>query len=357
VLPDFIVRLGIRRLLAKRLQSLTAPSWPQRHENKRRLIEHMGRSDVAVCTKEANGQHYELPPAFFEKALGRHLKYSCGYWPEGVSTLDGAEEAALKLVEQRARLADGQDILELGCGWGSLTLWMASRFPNAKITAVSNSAPQRHHIQRLAKKRGIHNVQVITQDINRFDTDSGSFDRVVSIEMFEHTRNWQRLFARVSRWLNKDGLMFLHVFTHRSEPYFFDTAHDNDWMGRMFFTGGMMPSDDLPYHFNDTLKVQDHWVLSGEHYAKTARAWLNNQDANPDTLLQLLEKTYGSKQASRLWWQRWRIFWMACEELWAYRNGNEWGVSHYLLKPSRETDNQQESSIEHNTPGKHIQRN
>jgi cyclopropane-fatty-acyl-phospholipid synthase len=329
-LPDALIRLGIRRLNRLRLKAET-----KRHGHNRRqvigyFVRTMGLSPVALSTDEANAQHYEVPAAFFEQVLGKHLKYSAGFWNPGVTSLDQSEADMLAVTAERAGLADGMDILELGCGWGSLTLWNAANFPNARITAVSNSASQHRFIEHRCRERGLTNVQVITADMNHFSTDQ-RFDRILSVEMFEHMRNWESLLARIDTWLKDRGRVFIHIFTHRQFAYPFEADGDDNWMGRHFFTGGMMPSDDLICNFHKHLLVEKHWQINGTHYRKTADAWLANMDARKRSIIPILADIYGQKDAA-LWFQRWRIFFMACSELWGYADGQEWMVSHYLLK-------------------------
>jgi cyclopropane-fatty-acyl-phospholipid synthase len=335
VLPDRVLRSGVRRLLRARLRTLTAGGIEDRSERKRALLRSLTDAPLAIHTDEANAQHYEVPTELFELMLGPHLKYSSGYWPPGVTTLAGAEEAMLRLTCERARLADGQDILELGCGWGSLTLWMAERYPAARITAVSNSTTQREHIEKQAAIRGLDNLTVLTCDVNALGVSAhadvvtaAAFDRVVSVEMFEHVRNHRQLTGRIATWLRPGGQLLVHVFAHRSDPYPFDTGGSGDWMARHFFTGGIMPSDDLLLHAVQDLAVEDHWVVSGTHYARTLHAWLDNLDAERDRATQLLAATYGPA-AAPAWFHRWRMFDIACEELFAFRGGDEWHVSHY----------------------------
>ncbi len=314
------LRWGVRRLLARRL--VDAGSGPDVDAFEQQLR----ASPVALVPEKANEQHYEVPPAFFEAVLGPHLKYSGAYWPDGVETLAAAEEAMLRLSAERAELADGQSILELGCGWGSMTLYMARRFPGSRITAVSNSAPQRRFIEA----RAPDNVRVITADMNDLALDE-RYDRVVSIEMFEHMRNYEELFRRIRGWMTEEARLFVHVFCHRSHAYSFETEGSDNWMGRHFFTGGIMPSYDLFTRFDDDLVVEASWPVDGTHYQRTARAWREALESGRESVVPILRETYGA-EAPR-WFHRWRLFFLACEELFAYRGGDEWLVGHYLLQP------------------------
>ena len=322
--PDPFIRLGIRSLLRKRLRSLGTSV------NEEDFIKAMRVEPVAVEQDAANDQHYELPPEFFDIVLGPNRKYSGCLWEEDVSNLQDAEQRSLYQVVERAELADGMEILELGCGWGSLTLWMAKCFPNASITAVSNSAPQRKFIEAECEKFGYDNVRIITADVTTFSPEK-EFDRVVSIEMFEHMRNHSELMTRIHSWLKPTGKLFVHIFTHRNHSYLFETDGAANWMGRYFFTGGMMPSRALLEQTESPLKLANQWWLSGDNYAKTAEAWLDQLYKHKDEVIELFSKTYGEKDKIQ-WYNRWRIFFLSCAELFGYSSGEEWGISHYLFE-------------------------
>ena len=332
LVPDFFIRLGIRKLSKVRLDwanSVKPHEIAGRHQD---WVEILKKSPIALVPEKANEQHYEVPPAFFKSCLGPHLKYSSGYWPMGVETLEDSEEAMLSLSCERAQIKNGDRILELGCGWGSLTCYMAKKFPKSQITAVSNSKDQKDFILQRCKEDNLENVQVITADMNDFDTEK-KFNRVVSIEMFEHMRNYQKLLSRISNFLESEGTLFVHIFTHEYLAYPFEDQGDGDWMAREFFSGGMMPSHNLLLYFQDDLKINSVWRLSGTHYEKTSLAWLQKMDQNRREALDLFADTYG-KENAKIWFQRWRIFFMSCEQLFGYNRGREWGVSHYLfLKP------------------------
>ena len=327
LVPDHLTRFGIRRLCKQRLKDEYQGDWKTKQGN--RVLE-LKKSAIAIETQAANDQHYEVPPPFFQACLGKRLKYSSCYYPTASSTLDQAEVAMLELYGERAELSDGTDILELGCGWGSLTLWMAERYPNSRITAVSNSAPQREFIEAKCRALGFANVRVITCDVNKLELPSGTFDRAISIEMFEHIRNYETLLARIATWLKPNGKLFVHIFCHREVAYPFETDGDANWMGRYFFTGGLMPAFDTFRHFNNDLSVQTDWRVNGTHYQRTSNHWLENTDAKRHEIFAVFKQTYGPEQ-SQIWFQRWRIFFMACAELFGYREGNEWLVGHYLF--------------------------
>ena len=331
-IPDLLTRAGIRLLLLQRLREQAQEGPDQEWQAMMTFVEEMRQSPIALHTQEANEQHYELPPQFFELVLGPHLKYSCCHFPEGVAELEHAEASMLALTCERAQLQDGQQILELGCGWGSLSLWMAKHYPNSSILAVSNSRPQREFIESRAQELGLTNLSVQTCDMNDFTTEQ-RFDRVVSVEMFEHMRNWQSLLERISNWLKPEGKLFIHIFSHRRYAYAFSSEGDSNWMGRYFFTGGIMPSNDLLLYFQKDLLLEQHWVLSGVHYQRTADAWLQMMDSQKGEILQTFRETYG-KDAD-VWFQRWRMFFLATSEVWGFRGGNEWLISHYLFNNRR----------------------
>ncbi|HEY2257418.1 MAG TPA: cyclopropane-fatty-acyl-phospholipid synthase family protein [Variovorax sp.] len=330
--PDGVVRLGIRHLLGERLAEVGAGNSIRTQKLRREFIASMRGAELAPLPEKANQQHYELPSAFFGEVLGTHRKYSSCYWPEGVRTLEQAEAAALALTCERAGLADGQEVLELGCGWGSLSLWMAAHYPASRITALSNSVSQREHIEAQAKARGLGNLKVLTRDVNVFDTDR-RYHRIVSVEMFEHLRNWPRAFANIARWLQPEGRFFMHVFAHVGAPYAFEERDASDWMSKYFFAGGMMPSDDLAPSCQDALRLVQRWRWDGTHYQRTAEAWLHNMDRRRRGLKPLFAATYGNE--AELWWQRWRLFFMSVAELFGFESGHRWVVGHYLFEPEQ----------------------
>ncbi len=331
LVPDPVIRRGIRFLVKQRLREIHHHDVSVMADLQNEFISLMNASPIALVPEKANEQHYEVPAEFYLDTLGPHLKYSSSYWPEGVTTLAEAEIAALEETCRHAGLENGQNILELGCGWGSLTLWMAKHYPDSHITAVSNSHSQREYIQKMARKFFLNNLVVLTHDMNQFDTNENQFDRVVSVEMFEHMRNWAELYRRIAIWLKPGGRFFKHIFVHRAAVYPFEDQGPNDWMSRYFFTGGMMPSDDLPLAFQRHLKFVQRWRWDGTHYEKTANAWLENMDMSQKNLLPILAKTYGQKEVRR-WWARWRLFFMACAELFGYEQGQQWWVGHYLFE-------------------------
>lgn len=325
LVTDTITRGGIRKLLQDRLDSISKDS-----SDSNDWIAHLETMPLAVDTDAANDQHYEIPSEYFKAVLGSHLKYSAGYWPNGNESLEQSESAMLSLTCERAELASGQRILELGCGWGSLSLWMAANYPESSVVAVSNSNSQREYITGQAKERGLENLEIITCDINQFQPE-GLFDRVVSVEMFEHVRNHRQLLGQITNWLKPEGKLFVHIFTHHKHTYLFEAKSDKDWMSKYFFTGGIMPAADLlPTAASDLLNEEERWTVNGKHYSRTLEAWLTKQDACKDAVLEIFRKCYGENDA-KLWAHRWRIFYMACSELFAYNDGEEWPVTHYLF--------------------------
>lgn len=328
--PDAFIRFGIRRLLKQRLRVEQADNPEVVEARKTELMKICAQGPVAVEQQAANEQHYEVPAPFYKMVLGARLKYSSGLWTENVRTLTDAEETMLALTCERADLKDGQRVLELGCGWGSLSLWMAEKYPRSSITAVSNSASQKAFIDECAAQRGLHNLKVITADAAAFEPQ-GKIDRVVSVEMFEHMRNHKALMERIHGWLTPGGKLFVHIFCHRDAFYPFEVEGEENWMGRMFFTGGVMPSFDLLERSQENYVVEGSWRVNGKHYSRSLEAWLDNADARRDDIMPVLVDTYGKKDAA-IWLQRWRMFFMACSELFRYNDGEEWFVGHYLFK-------------------------
>ena len=327
--PDFVLRQGIRELLRVRLNDENKGNVEAQQAHLMDLIAELKASPIAVNTADANTQHYEVPTEFYQYCLGKNLKYSSGYWKPGVKDINTSEDDMLEITCDRAELTDGQHVLELGCGWGSLSLYMSAKYPNSTFKVVSNSRTQKEFIDAEAVKRGITNLEVLTADMNTFHID-WKFDRVVSVEMFEHMRNYELLLAKVASFLKPDGKLWIHIFTHKEYAYKFEVIDDTDWMSKYFFTGGIMPSDDLMFYFNRDMVVEKHWHVSGTHYAKTSEAWLKNMDKNKKKIMPLFRETYGKDQAVK-WWVYWRLFYMACAELWNFNDGNEWIVSHYLF--------------------------
>jgi cyclopropane-fatty-acyl-phospholipid synthase len=335
--PDWLIRNRIRALLASRLRDEDKGGPERQQAHLMDLVRTLRESPIAINTAEANEQHYEVPTEFYLQVLGKHLKYSSCHYDSfdigrAAANLDVAEARMLTLTCQRARLADGERILELGCGWGSLSLWMAEKYPRARITGVSNSRTQKQFIDARAAERGLKNLEIITCDVNRLEFPAGTqFDRVVSVEMFEHMRNYQTLLARVASWMKPAATLFVHIFTHSRYAYPFEVRDESDWMAKYFFTGGIMPSDDLLHYFQSDVRLIDHWQVDGRHYQLTAEAWLQNMDSSRATVMPILQTAYGADQALK-WWVYWRVFFMSCAELWGYGNGREWLVSHYLFQ-------------------------
>lgn len=350
-LPDWLIRFGIRSLLSRRLKSRPVAGVQSQQQDLCDFVAQLKASPLAVNTDAANDQHYEVPAQFFHWVLGPRLKYSCCLYSSKSASLAEAEERMLGLTCCRAEIVDGMNVLELGCGWGALTLWMAEQYPHGKITAVSNSHGQREFIEARCREKNLSNVTVVTCDIRDFET-TATFDRVVSLEMFEHLRNYELLFQRISHWLHDDGKLFFHIFCHKDTPYLFETEGPADWMGRHFFTGGMMPCDNLPLYFQRHLAIQDHWHVSGLDYARTCEDWLGNLDKHRDPIVRLFESAQSKKDA-RVSVQRWRMFFMACAELFRFRAGTEWFVSHYLFQ-NRPSVNLQPNRMESQRTNRYV---
>ena len=331
LVPEFVLRLGIRQIVAMRLREQTRGGPAEQTRRRMTLIESMKRGPIAVATAETNRQHYEVPAEFFELVLGPRLKYSGCYWPRDVISLAEAELASLEQVCERAGLRNGQDVLELGCGWGSLSLHAAEKYPASRVVAVSNSAEQKRWIDRRAAEQGLDNLEVITADMNQFEAP-GAFDRILSIEMFEHMRNYGRLLARIAAWMRDDAWLFVHIFAHSRFAYVYDDSGPSDWMAREFFTGGMMPSSSLLLYFQTHVELLDHWTQSGAHYQKTAEAWVANLWARRREISGVLAGSGADRQRQIA---RWRIFFLACAELFGYRGGQEWIIAHYLFGKAR----------------------
>jgi cyclopropane-fatty-acyl-phospholipid synthase len=329
IVPDLIIRKGIQSLLKKRLNDEYGDKFDQAEKRRQELIEELRKSPVAIETDKANDQHYMVPPEFFRSHLGPRLKYSCAHWDEA-RNLEEAEVEMLDLTVSRAEIKNGDKILELGHGWGAITLFMAEKFPDSEITAVSNSKFQGDFILERAKEKGLSNIKIITADMAEFEIDQ-KFDRIISIEMFEHMRNYSKLLERISQWLLPKGTLFVHIFVHKELSYKFDVVDETDWMSKYFFSGGIMPSEHLLYYFSDHMKIRSHDRVNGTHYAKTARAWLENMDNNREKILNIFKNHYPKGEALK-WFNYWRIFYMSCEELWNYKQGSEWFVGHYLLE-------------------------
>ncbi|GIL50137.1 hypothetical protein Vafri_6265 [Volvox africanus] len=332
MVPDFILRLGIRYLLSVRVAEVPK-------DNGKRLrrilafVQELKGMEIAVNTDEANEQHYEIPTSYYQLCLGSHLKYSSCLYGKDSDSLEQAEYNMLDMYCSHARLFPGQRVLELGCGWGSFSLFAAARYPASTFVAVSNSATQKAFIDAEARKRGINNLTVITANMVDFEAPGEPFDRVISIEMFEHMKNYQLLLKKVSRWMKTGALLFVHIFVHQSMPYHFEVQSKEDWMSKYFFTGGTMPSLDLLLYFQDDLVIRDQWYVNGRHYSRTLEDWLVRHDRHRNQILGILDGAYqGSKDPAYVWYHRWRIFYIACSELFNYRDGEEWGVGHYLFE-------------------------
>ena len=336
LLPDFLIRWGARRLTGGRLRQIKSHNVEEQRAYFMEYVDGLRQQPIAINTADANQQHYELPTEFFVEVLGQHMKYSCGYWDKSIpvgklkDNLDNSEKAMLEMTCERAEIEDGHSILDLGCGWGSLSLYMAEKYPASEIVAVSNSSTQKSYIDGMARERNLKNLTVITEDINTFNIEM-RFHRVVSIEMFEHMRNYEELMRKISEWLLPEGQLFVHIFTHRTTPYAYEVRNDNDWMTKYFFSGGTMPSQDLLHYFTKGFSLEKQWAVSGRNYQKTLEAWLQRMDEKKDKIMPMMERIEGKENALK-WWVYWRVFFMASAEFFSYKGGNEWYVSHYLFK-------------------------
>ena len=338
-IPDFLLRFGVRRLLKKRIRDQKISEVEKRQQNKIDFINDLKQQPIAIKTAEANEQHYELPPDFFEEILGDRLKYSCGYWKEFMSPQDCAkqlnrtEEAMLELTCSRADLEEGQKILDLGCGWGSLSIYMAEKYPCSQITALSNSAAQIDYITSLAQDKELDNLKAVTADINTYRSDN-NFDRIVSIEMFEHMRNYQDLMNKLRRFLTAEGKLFVHIFSHHTYPFTYVNKSSSDWMTRYFFAGGTMPSQDLLHYFLNGFSLENQWAVSGKHYQQTLEAWLYKMDRRQKKIWPIFLEVYGEEEASK-WWNYWRLFFLSCAEFFGFNGGNEWFITQYLFQKNQ----------------------
>lgn len=331
LIPDFVLRSFINKYLNLRLSEVSR-DYKNKDNYLNDLVSEFKNGPIAIETDEANNQHYMVPPKFFEYCLGKHLKYSCCHW-EKATNLDEAEKEILEITIERSGIKDGDRILELGHGWGAITLFLGEKFPNSEILAVSNSSRQGEYILEQAKNRGITNIRIQTADMNDLELDE-KFDRVISIEMFEHMRNYHELLKRISSWLNPEGTLFVHIFTHKDYTYKYEVVDHTDWMSKYFFSGGIMPGQNIFNSLQEHMTVKDQWKVNGKHYAKTCRAWLNKTDRYKSEIMELFRDHY-SQQDARKWFHFWRVFFMSCEELFNYDNGNEWFVTHYLLQPNK----------------------
>lgn len=328
-IPDSLIRFAIGQQLKNKLKIENREGEKSQQLYFQNLLKALSQGPIAINTRDANEQHYEVPTEFYRLVLGPRLKYSSGYWPHEKATFEESEVEMLKLYSDRAQLQNGQKMLELGCGWGSLSLYLAETYSDSEIVGVSNSSTQKIFIETQIKERGLKNLKIITCDINEFDLDK-KFDRVLSIEMFEHMRNYKKLFKKTADLLNDEGLLFVHVFSHKKFAYPYESDNPNNWMARYFFTGGMMPSEEIFCYFQEDMNLQKRWRVNGQHYQKTCEAWLGKMDLNEDQVMSIFKKTYGASNALK-WWVYWRIFFMACAELFGYEKGNQWAVTHYLF--------------------------
>ncbi|XP_028807031.1 (S)-coclaurine N-methyltransferase [Neltuma alba] len=330
LLPDVVVRRLTRLLLASRLRSgYKASSQPQLSDLLH-FVHSLREMPIAIETDKPKVQHYELPTSFFKLVLGKNLKYSSCYFSSASNTLDDAEEAMLELYCERSRIKDGHTVLDVGCGWGSLCIYIAKKYSNSRVTGICNSTTQKAYIEEKCRDLMLQNVEIIVADISTFEMDA-SYDRIFSIEMFEHMKNYKDLLKKIAGWLKEDGLLFLHHFCHKAFAYHFEDKNEDDWITRYFFTGGTMPSANLLLYFQDDVTVVNHWLVNGKHYAQTSEEWLKRMDQNLTSIKPIMESTYGKESAVK-WTVYWRTFFIAVAELFGYNNGEEWMVAHFLFK-------------------------
>jgi cyclopropane-fatty-acyl-phospholipid synthase len=331
LIPDFLIRKQIKNLLKQRLKDENKSTQELQHLHFTNYWKGLAQSPIAIHTQAANEQHYEVPTEFYQFIMGKRMKYSSGYWKDDNSSFQESEDSMLELYIDRTEFFDGMKLLDLGCGWGSVSLYFAEKFPNSSIVGVSNSRTQKDFIMNSAKARGLKNIQIVTVDMNEFDPGIDVFDRIISIEMLEHMKNYEKLFEKLAKSLKNNGKIFIHIFTHKDLAYPFEVKDATDWMSKYFFTGGQMPSDDLLLYFQKDLIIEAHWAVDGTHYSRTSENWLYNMDQHKAEIMPILQNTYGKENALK-WWVYWRIFFMSCSELFRYRNGREWFVSHYLFR-------------------------
>ncbi|XP_057959261.1 (S)-coclaurine N-methyltransferase isoform X2 [Malania oleifera] len=330
LLPDAVIRILTRLLLASRLRSGYRPSSDLQLSDLLHFSHCLREMPIAIDTDKPKAQHYELPTSFFKLVLGKHLKYSCCYFPDKSSTLEDAEKAMLEVYCKRSRIEDGHTVLDVGCGWGSLTLYIAQNYANCRITGICNSSTQKAHIEEQCQELQLQNVEIIVADISTFKMEA-SYDRIFSIEMFEHMKNYKDLLKKISEWMKQDGLLFIHHFCHKAFAYHFEDIDEDDWITRYFFTGGTMPSANLLLYFQDDVSVVDHWLVNGRHYQQTSEEWLKRMDQNMASIRSIMESTYGKDSATK-WTVYWRTFFIAVAELFGYNNGEEWMVAHFLFR-------------------------
>jgi len=336
LIPDYLLRFGVKIILKNKIKNQKIPNIEKRQQEKIDFVNGLKKQPIAIKTAEANEQHYELPSSFFKEILGDRLKYSCGYWDKVLtpsdcaSKLNQSEEAMLELTCSRAELKNDQKILDLGCGWGSLSIYMAEKYPESQITALSNSSTQIDYIKSLVEEKELNNLEAIMADINTYKSNN-NFDRIVTIEMFEHMRNYEALMSKLSKFLSNKGKLFVHIFSHHTYPFTYVNKSSSDWMTRYFFAGGTMPSQDLLHYFTDDFYLENQWAVSGTHYKQTLEAWLYKMDKKKEKIWPIFEKVYGEEEAKK-WWNYWRLFFLTCAEFFGINNGNEWFISHYLFQ-------------------------